>query len=419
LFQLLQTLIFEHGLTGQYKDKEPKDKKKNTPKKRKEEEDGRKTPPQDDRGRVDAKKTPTRRGSSLPSKTKPQQPQQVGGTATPRRSSQRYQNTRPVAAPVDQYGYGYNPYYSSYPTVYYPYQGYQNYMMPMPLPNPQSFTSQSLTIPVVMAYLRSQVEFYFSVDNLVKDLYLRKNMSESGWVEGTIVTGFRRVRGWMDHLAALENRELDESWALERLVSALQDSGVVEIEEVQVPRFRTPTWANWIIPSGSTSPTDLTVSREASDSLAEKSVLQKPVVEEPIVEKPTAVEKRVVENPAVEERIVEKRASEKPSEKPIEKQKPTEKQSKEKLTESSPEKRRKEVTNSIRGLEIKETWATTLQKSPKSQKTWSEHDAPMDYSQAPSFSKPMVKDGEKEEGEKEGEKDDEGWQMVGAPKRKK
>ena len=42
--------------------------------------------------------------------------------------------------------------------------------------------------------LRQQVEFYFSVDNLARDIFLRSHMDVEGWVPLQVVADFKRVR---------------------------------------------------------------------------------------------------------------------------------------------------------------------------------------------------------------------------------
>lgn len=46
----------------------------------------------------------------------------------------------------------------------------------------------------VLSMVMSQMEYYFSIDNLCKDLYLRKNMDSQGWVLLNVVAGFKRIR---------------------------------------------------------------------------------------------------------------------------------------------------------------------------------------------------------------------------------
>lgn len=47
---------------------------------------------------------------------------------------------------------------------------------------------------MIAVALKSQIEYYFSVENLCKDLYLRKRMDSQGFVPLHFVAGFRRVR---------------------------------------------------------------------------------------------------------------------------------------------------------------------------------------------------------------------------------
>ena len=42
--------------------------------------------------------------------------------------------------------------------------------------------------------VRQQIEYYLSLDNLVRDLFLRAKMDADGWIPLTIIAGFNRVR---------------------------------------------------------------------------------------------------------------------------------------------------------------------------------------------------------------------------------
>jgi la-related protein 1 len=39
-------------------------------------------------------------------------------------------------------------------------------------------------------------EYYFSEENLQKDMFLRRNMDSQGWVDLGLVANFKRVRAW-------------------------------------------------------------------------------------------------------------------------------------------------------------------------------------------------------------------------------
>ena len=48
--------------------------------------------------------------------------------------------------------------------------------------------------PNLYGMVAVQMEYYFSVDNLCKDTYLRKNMNSQGWVPLELVAGFNRIK---------------------------------------------------------------------------------------------------------------------------------------------------------------------------------------------------------------------------------
>ena len=47
---------------------------------------------------------------------------------------------------------------------------------------------------VVIQMLKGQIEYYFSIENLCKDMYLRKRMDSQGFVHLHFVTAFKRIR---------------------------------------------------------------------------------------------------------------------------------------------------------------------------------------------------------------------------------
>lgn len=60
-------------------------------------------------------------------------------------------------------------------TVYFPYQSYD------------------VAQPQLKDFVKSQIEYYFSVDNLTRDFYIRRNMDEDGWVSISLIATFRRL----------------------------------------------------------------------------------------------------------------------------------------------------------------------------------------------------------------------------------
>lgn len=47
---------------------------------------------------------------------------------------------------------------------------------------------------MVMAVLKNQIEYYFSIENLCKDMYLRKRMDGQGFVNLHFIAAFKRIR---------------------------------------------------------------------------------------------------------------------------------------------------------------------------------------------------------------------------------
>ena len=59
-------------------------------------------------------------------------------------------------------------------------------------PYPGSYPEQE---PNVMQLVGMQLEYYFSIDNLCKDVYLRKHMDSQGFVFLQFIAGFKRIQG--------------------------------------------------------------------------------------------------------------------------------------------------------------------------------------------------------------------------------
>eukprot|EP01103_Thecamoeba_quadrilineata_P007785 TRINITY_DN17613_c0_g1_i1.p1 TRINITY_DN17613_c0_g1~~TRINITY_DN17613_c0_g1_i1.p1 ORF type:complete len:429 (+),score=103.34 TRINITY_DN17613_c0_g1_i1:75-1361(+) len=84
--------------------------------------------------------------------------------------------------------------------------------------------------------IKKQVEYYFSMDNLCKDVYLRQNMDKlEGWISIFMILNFRRVR---ELVGADYNL----------LADTLKDSEVVEISEDKKLIRRRSDWRIWVYP---------------------------------------------------------------------------------------------------------------------------------------------------------------------------
>ncbi|KAK0570399.1 hypothetical protein LWI29_000576 [Acer saccharum] len=80
-----------------------------------------------------------------------------------------------------------------------------------------------------------QIDYYFTKENLVKDIYLRQKMDNEGWVPIKLIAGFNKVKLLTSDI---------------RLISdALQGSMVVEVRGDKIRRRN--DWIKWIIaPTG-------------------------------------------------------------------------------------------------------------------------------------------------------------------------
>ncbi|CCE86627.1 Piso0_005127 [Millerozyma farinosa CBS 7064] len=60
--------------------------------------------------------------------------------------------------------------------------------------------------------LTQQVDYYFSLENLIKDIFLRKNMDEQGWVPLNLILNFKRVKIILNGIQnSIENKESNTS----------------------------------------------------------------------------------------------------------------------------------------------------------------------------------------------------------------
>lgn len=90
---------------------------------------------------------------------------------------------------------------------------------------------------MVVAMVRNQIEYYFSIENLCKDMYLRKRMDSQGFVPLMFVTAFKRMR------------ELSPDIPLVRSVceESIEIDYVVGEDDVERLRRRSG-WRNFVLP---------------------------------------------------------------------------------------------------------------------------------------------------------------------------
>jgi La domain-containing protein len=84
--------------------------------------------------------------------------------------------------------------------------------------------------------LKHQMEYYFSLENLCRDLYLRSHMNEEGWIDLSFIAQFNRVKFF--------------SADMEYIADSLCDSQVVEVAKrgdagYQIRKLG--DWAQWCL----------------------------------------------------------------------------------------------------------------------------------------------------------------------------
>ncbi|CAI9282404.1 unnamed protein product [Lactuca saligna] len=97
-----------------------------------------------------------------------------------------------------------------------------------PVPPPMFF---AVPDPSLHARIVTQIDYYFSNENLVKDTYLRQNMDEQGWVPVSLIAGFKKV------LYLTDNIQL--------ILDAMRASTKVEVQGNKIRRRN--DWMKWLI----------------------------------------------------------------------------------------------------------------------------------------------------------------------------
>lgn len=123
----------------------------------------------------------------------------VNGYYQPQPYPMNYYNNQRQFRPNQYRGFGRNDYYNNYLAQNYPPQ--MPPVLPQQLPTPlnQSPILQPIPPPISpkqdpTTALTQQIDYYFSLDNLIKDIFLRKNMSSEGWVKLDLILNFKRVK---------------------------------------------------------------------------------------------------------------------------------------------------------------------------------------------------------------------------------
>lgn len=109
---------------------------------------------------------------------------------------------------------------------------------------------------VLKNQVKAQIEYYFSTDNLHKDIYLRMQMNEEGWVAVALLSNFQRI----------SSLTKDQSIILE----AIAASQVVELDATKYNVRAREEWQNWTLgqKGGPSQEGGAPMNPQASDSAA-------------------------------------------------------------------------------------------------------------------------------------------------------
>jgi la-related protein 1 len=91
-------------------------------------------------------------------------------------------------------------------------------------------------------YILQQIEYYFSIDNLCKDLYLRSQMDTQGYVPISLIAGFNRVKGLTTDMGLIH--------------SSLELSKLLEVKGDQMRKRE--GWDIWVLPAAGVTATTKT-----------------------------------------------------------------------------------------------------------------------------------------------------------------
>ncbi|KAJ2698820.1 hypothetical protein FB645_005523 [Coemansia sp. IMI 203386] len=99
----------------------------------------------------------------------------------------------------------------------------------------------------VKNFVQAQIEYYFSVENLCKDIFFRTQMDPDGFVPLTLLAGFNRIKSVTTDLDLVR--------------SSIDKSEKVELNEARTHARKSSDWATWLFP------TPEVVQQQQSDAL--------------------------------------------------------------------------------------------------------------------------------------------------------
>ena len=95
-------------------------------------------------------------------------------------------------------------------------------------------------VDTLMAAIRKQIDYYFSEENLVKDMFLRGKMDSNGWVEMATIAAFNRVRMLTPDLSII--------------AQSLETSPIIEISPDGLFLRARDGYEQWVLPEDKRDP---------------------------------------------------------------------------------------------------------------------------------------------------------------------
>ncbi|CAN6485152.1 unnamed protein product [Victoria cruziana] len=130
-----------------------------------------------------------------------------------------------------------------------PFQGMS--FVPHVPPNPFFYPSVDHQLRTMLV---RQIDYYFSGENLCKDIFLRDNMDSQGWVPVSVVANFNRVK------------QLTNS--IPFILDSLRGSSVVEVQGDKIRRRN--DWRTWLLPNFTSTSKEEPTSVSTPDDLVSR-----------------------------------------------------------------------------------------------------------------------------------------------------
>lgn len=114
--------------------------------------------------------------------------------------------------------------------------------------------------PMLRACIRAQLEYYFSVENLCRDVYLRLNMNSEGWIDLSFIASFNRVKILSTDMDFLAD------------VIATECQGVIEFNSATRQLRKQEDWAVWVYPEDVKTAMKVEFEQKKAAGLASRSI---------------------------------------------------------------------------------------------------------------------------------------------------